>query len=61
MAVAESGLRAPADLQALRGAGYDGFLIGESLMSRPNPGAALAGMLDAVAPAPRGARGRVTA
>ena len=61
VAVAESGLRAPADLQGLRGAGYDAFLIGESLMRRPDPGAALARMLGAVEPRPRGARGRVTA
>ena len=61
VAVAESGLRAPADLQALRGTGYDAFLIGESFMSRPDPGAALAGMLDALDPAPRGARSRVMA
>ena len=59
VAVAESGLRTPADLQALRGAGYDAFLIGESLMSRPDPGAVLARMLDALEPAPRGARSRV--
>ena len=61
VAVAESGLRTAADLQALRREGYDAFLIGESLMSRPDPGAALAGMLDALEPAPRGARSRVTA
>lgn len=61
VAVAESGLRAAADLQALRGEGYDAFLIGESLMSRPDPGAALAGMLDGLEPARRGARSRVTA
>lgn len=61
VAVAESGLRTPADLQALRGAGYDAFLVGESLMSRPEPGAALAAMLDGVARVPRGARERVTA
>lgn len=61
VAVAESGLRAPADLQELRSAGYDAFLIGESLMSRPDPGTALAGMLDAVERVARGARGRVTA
>ena len=61
VAVAESGLRSAADLEELRGAGYDAFLMGESLMSRPDPGAALAGILAAVEPAPRGARGRVTA
>ena len=61
VAVAESGLRTPTDLQELRGAGYDAFLIGESLMSRSAPGAALARLLDGVEPAPRGARRRVTA
>ncbi len=61
VAVAESGLRVPADLRELRRAGYDAFLIGESLMSRPDPGAALARMLGGGEPSPRGARGRVTA
>ena len=61
VAVAESGLRTPADLRELRGAGYDAFLMGESLMSRADPGAALARLLATVEPAPRGARGRVTA
>ena len=61
VAVAESGLRTSADLQALRGTGYDAFLIGESLMSRSDPGAALADMLDAIEPARRGARSGVTA
>ena len=60
-AVAESGLRTPTDLQELRGAGYDAFLMGESLMSQSEPGAALAGLLAAVEPVPRGVRGRVTA
>lgn len=55
VAVAESGLRSPADLEALRGAGYDAFLVGESLMSRPDPGAALADLLRA-APVARGTR-----
>lgn len=47
VAVAESGLRSGADLVALRLAGYDAFLVGESLMSRDDPGAALREMLDA--------------
>ena len=62
VAVAESGLRGSADLVALRQAGYDAFLVGESLMTRDSPGAALQEMLDgcgevprAVAPRPRGA------
>lgn len=39
--VAESGLRAPGDLQRLARAGYDAFLVGEGLIAQPNPGAAL--------------------
>ncbi len=46
VAVAESGLRSGADLVALRQAGYDAFLVGESLMSRDDPGAALREMLN---------------
>jgi indole-3-glycerol phosphate synthase len=41
VAVAESGIRSGADVRALRAAGYDAFLIGESLMSAPDPGTAL--------------------
>ena len=41
LAVAESGLRGHADLVALREAGFDAFLIGEHLMSAPDPAAAL--------------------
>jgi len=43
--VAESGIHTPADMQRLRAAGYDAFLIGESLMRRPHPGDALAALL----------------
>jgi indole-3-glycerol phosphate synthase len=39
--VAESGLRALADLQRLERAGYDAFLVGERLIAQPDPGAAL--------------------
>jgi indole-3-glycerol phosphate synthase len=39
--VAESGISAPEDLARLRAAGFDAFLIGESLMRRADPGAAL--------------------
>ena len=57
VAVAESGLRAGADLASLHKTGYDAFLIGESLMRRPSPGGELAALLaDAGTPA-RGARG----
>ncbi len=43
--VAESGIAAPADLARLRAAGFDAFLIGESLMRQSDPGTALAGLL----------------
>ena len=39
--VAESGIESPADVSRLRQAGYDGFLIGESLMRAARPGEAL--------------------
>lgn len=40
-AVSESGLRSAEDLRKLRAAGFDAFLIGESLMREGEPGAAL--------------------
>jgi indole-3-glycerol phosphate synthase len=43
--VAESGIHTPADLACLRAAGFDAFLIGESLMRQPEPGKALAKLL----------------
>ena len=39
--VAESGLRTMADVEALRSAGYSGFLIGETFMKTADPGSAL--------------------
>ena len=45
IAVSESGLRSHEDLLRLRGAGFDAFLIGESLMLSADPGAALAKLL----------------
>jgi indole-3-glycerol phosphate synthase len=47
IAISESGLRTPDDLLALRRAGFDAFLIGEQLMTAPEPGAALATLLGA--------------
>jgi indole-3-glycerol phosphate synthase len=43
--VAESGIFTPADLARLRSAGFDAFLIGESLMRKPDPGVAVADLL----------------
>lgn len=43
--VAESGIAAAADMVRLREAGFDAFLIGESLMRQPDPGAALSTLL----------------
>jgi indole-3-glycerol phosphate synthase len=45
--IAESGIRAAADIAALQAAGYDAFLVGESLMRQPDPAAALAALLQA--------------
>lgn len=52
LAVAESGIHSGADLARLRTAGYDAFLIGESLMKADHPGEALSQLLeDAKSPA----------
>jgi indole-3-glycerol phosphate synthase len=45
MRVAESGIATPEDMKRLRGAGFDAFLIGESLMREADPGAALKALL----------------
>jgi indole-3-glycerol phosphate synthase len=41
VAVAESGLREPADIRRLEQVGYRAFLVGERLITEPDPGAAL--------------------
>lgn len=43
--VSESGIESAEDIQRLRAAGFDAFLIGESLMRKPDPGAALEALL----------------
>lgn len=43
--VAESGIHTREDMQRLRAAGYEAFLIGESLMRKPRPGEALKELL----------------
>jgi len=45
LAVAESGIHSGADLARLRSAGYNSFLIGESLMKKERPGEALTQLL----------------
>jgi indole-3-glycerol phosphate synthase len=40
-AVAESGIRTPADIERLSGLGYHAFLVGERLITEPDPGVAL--------------------
>jgi indole-3-glycerol phosphate synthase len=46
--VAESGIYTAADMQRLRAAGYEAFLIGESLMRQVEPGLALRELLSGV-------------
>jgi indole-3-glycerol phosphate synthase len=47
--VAESGIATAEDIARLRAAGFDAFLIGESLMRKADPGAALRELLAGVA------------
>lgn len=42
--VAESGVRGPDDARSLRDAGFDAVLVGESLVTAPDPAAALAAL-----------------
>jgi indole-3-glycerol phosphate synthase len=44
--VAESGIQSGADLARLRSAGYEAFLVGESLMKDEHPGEALEKMME---------------
>jgi indole-3-glycerol phosphate synthase len=41
LSIAESGIQSGKDIARLRAAGYQAFLIGESLMKAPSPGNAL--------------------
>jgi len=49
--VSESGLSSSEDVARLRAAGFDAFLIGESLMRQPDPGQALEALLQGVSAA----------
>jgi len=44
--VAESGIQSGADIARLRSAGYDAFLVGESLMKAKHPGESLAKLME---------------
>lgn len=44
--VTESGILSRADVQRMRAAGIDAFLVGEAFMRAPDPGAALAALFD---------------
>ena len=54
VAVAESGLRTSADLVDLGAAGYHAFLIGETLITTPEPGETLGRLIDGARPASSG-------
>jgi indole-3-glycerol phosphate synthase len=45
LAVAESGIRTPEDIERLTAVGYDAFLVGEAFMRQPDPAASLALMI----------------
>jgi indole-3-glycerol phosphate synthase len=55
--VAESGIHTADDMRRLRAAGYEAFLIGESLMKADDPGAALQRLLAEAKAPPLGAAG----
>ena len=51
--VAESGIHSSADVAQLRAAGYDAFLVGESLMRAERPGEALRALVEVRVPSAR--------
>lgn len=46
--VSESGLQTAADLRAMKALGYQAFLMGERFMIEPDPGVALAGLIESL-------------
>jgi len=46
--IAESGIRSPRDVAALRAAGFEGFLVGEALATATDPEAATRALVDAI-------------
>ena len=62
VSVAESGITSGVEIARLKAAGYDAFLIGESLMRAPDPGEALKSLLsEAVRSSPTSNRQQPTA
>ena len=51
--ISESGLKTPADLQSMKALGYKAFLMGERFMIEPDPGAALAGLIESLQGTPQ--------
>jgi indole-3-glycerol phosphate synthase len=60
IAVSESGIRSHDDLERLQGAGFDAFLVGEHLMTWPDPGRALSALLAPPSPGRQNSRGDET-
>ena len=54
--VSESGIKSAADVAYLRGLGVKGILVGESLMTRPDPGEGLAELREFTTEPPRAQR-----
>jgi indole-3-glycerol phosphate synthase len=50
--VSESGLKTTADLHAMKALGYQAFLMGERFMIEPDPGAALAELIESLEKVP---------
>jgi indole-3-glycerol phosphate synthase len=59
VAVAESGLKSAGDVEALAALGYRGFLVGERLVTAPDPGAALRDIATVLRPASAASGGPV--
>ena len=51
--ISESGLKTSADLQVMKALGYRAFLMGERFMIEPDPGTALAGLIESLEAAPQ--------
>jgi len=60
IAVSESGIRSHDDLERLQGAGFDAFLVGEHLMTWPDPGRALCALLAPPSPGRQNSHGDET-